>query len=51
MYWHGRLRPVSAVEALCKSISGNHDYQSKAQRDRANEIVRYFKMSKTKQRQ
>ncbi len=50
MYWHGRLWAISAVEALCKSIIGNHDYQSKAQRDRANGIMRYFKLSKTQQR-
>jgi hypothetical protein len=46
MYWHGELTTITDVERHAKSIIGNHDKLPRAQRDRANGIVRHFKLSK-----
>ena len=44
MWWHGELTRIIEVEAIAKAIIGNHDNQPRAQRDRANGIVRRFKL-------
>jgi hypothetical protein len=45
MWWHGELQTIAAVETLAKSIIGNHDFQPRHVRDRANGIIRHFKSS------
>jgi len=43
MWWHGELWTIAAVESLAKHVMGNHDFQPRHKRDRANGITRYFK--------
>jgi hypothetical protein len=45
MWWHGELWTIAAVESLAKHVMGDHDFQSRHKRDRANAITRYFKSS------
>lgn len=46
MWWHGELWTIPAVESLAKQVMGNHDFQPRHKRDRANSITRYFKSNK-----
>jgi hypothetical protein len=48
MWWHNKLMTIADVEYFSKQIIGNHDNLPRAQRDRANGIVRRFKLSKKK---
>jgi hypothetical protein len=50
MWWHGELWPIAAVESSAKRVMGNHDFQPRHERDRANGIIRYFKSLKGKSR-
>jgi hypothetical protein len=46
MWWHGELWTVAAVESLAKQVMGNHDFQSRHKRDRANGIIQHLKSLK-----
>ena len=48
MYWYGELTKITTVERKTRAIIGNHDKLSRAQRDRANEIVQRFRLKQGK---
>jgi hypothetical protein len=50
MWWHGDLKKIRDVERHCRGLIGNHDKLPRAERDRANGIVKRFKLSKGKPR-
>ena len=50
MYWYGELTKITTVERKTRAIIGNHDKLSRAKRDRANGIVKRFKLSKGRPR-
>lgn len=50
MWWHGDLMKIRDVERHCRGIIGNHDKLPRTERDRANGIVKRFKLSKGKPR-
>ena len=46
MWWHGELWTIAAVESLAKHVMGNHDFEPRHKRDRANGIIRQLKSLK-----